>query len=293
MRFRIHLLRLAFTAGLLLFIGTLCIPVDYTQKARIRASTYEVARQLTDTHRWRQWSKAGPSLQFRYISPLSVAATLDSPTRAVRYVITICSPLNDTSTLLCSCSRIPLWKKLYYSVAPGAAPAGPLHDLRNFMEHIPLRYGYDLRLVPVRDTLILTAAAVMPRETADAAVPRLRRDLLQFIRGMRLPADTGFYYRTFIRSGDSIHVAVGIPVHQQDKDSHGIRFLRLPAGGKLLTARYEGSYEYRKNVYQAMETFMKDQHLRPVAQPYESYLATDTLPLQGQNITIDIYYPVY
>lgn len=298
MRSRAYLVRLVAAAGVLLITGGLFIPVDFRQEVRIRAATYEVARQLTDTLRWLQWCTSlsrtgGTTLRLQYISPLSVAATLNSPGGAARYDISVCSPLNDTATIVCSRRRISLWRRLYAKLAPAGPDANPLPDLKHFMEHIPLRYGYDLQLAPVRDTLILTAAAVLPRGKADTAVPRLYRELLQFIRGARLPADTGFYYRTFINAGDSIRVAVGIPVHRHDKDSAGIRTLRLPKGGKLLTAHYEGAYDGKEKVYKAMESYMQDHRLRPVAQPYERYPAAGTLSRQGQGIAIDLYYPVY
>ncbi len=291
---RTYLVRLAAAAGVILLTGGLCIPTDFRQEVRIRAATYEVARQLTDTNQWRQWYPAltrpgDTTLQLQYINPLSVTATLHTRTSTKHYTITVCSPLNDTSTVICSSRRIPFWQQLYLS----PAAATPLLYLKNFMEHVPIRYGFDLRLVPVRDTLILTTAAILPRGKTDTATPRLHRELMQLIRAIRLPADTDFYYRTFINTGDSIRVAVGIPVHRHTKDSLGIRCLRLPEGGRLLTAHYVGLYKDRQKVYAAMGSYMQDHRLRPVAQPYERYPAADTLLPQDQNITIDLYYPVY
>jgi len=269
---RPNIVRLSVAMGILLLVVSLFLPASLQEKVSIHASSYDVARQLMDHSRWPRW-----------------CITADS---ATRYEFTITSMPSDTTTTMYSRRPMPLWRKLYYCLSPDALPLSPIHDLKSFMEDTRRHYGFDLRVVPVRDSLILTAS--MPRHQTDSAgTTHLYRRLLQLIHLRHLSADTAFFYKTLIGSGDSARIAVGIPVHQPTKDTAGITLLHLPPGGKLLTSSWRGTYGSRQRLYDAMALFMKDENLRPVALPLEKYLIADTLVHPDQHIAIDIFYPVF
>ena len=111
-----------------------------------------------------------------------------------------------------------------------------------------------------------------------------------YINANRLPSEKNYFYTTDL---DSNKVAVCIPVYKRLHDTGNIKFLELPATGRLVEASYSGALSEKPSIYTAINNFMIDQHLKQVAQPLEQYNIADTMPNPGSNIKLKIYFPVF
>jgi hypothetical protein len=69
--------------------------------------------------------------------------------------------------------------------------------------------------------------------------------------------------------------------------------LQLPGNGRLVEGNYSGKLSEKRLIYNAINSFMLDQHLKQVAQPFEQYNVADTILRADNNINIKIYYPVF
>lgn len=273
----------------------------------IYASLYDVAKQINDLNNWKKWNvdlknnevpiagnfsddqlaiiKPGHSYTLHHINPLAVSLIIKNKNKTDSFLIKA-SPLTGTSVYIEwseKSSLLGLTKK-------STSTSSIRNDFAMFkaiMENLQLKYGFPIKLVPVKDTLLLTLIATISEKDI---VPLLYRQLVTYINANRLPSEKNYFYKTDL---DSNKVAVCIPVYKRLHDTGNIKFLELPATGRLVEASYSGALSEKPSIYTAINNFMIDQHLKQVAQPLEQYNIADTMPNPGSNIKLKIYFPVF
>jgi hypothetical protein len=103
-------------------------------------------------------------------------------------------------------------------------------------------------------------------------------------------------------SKDTTEVAVGLSVHSLGPEEEGIKFLELPAAGRLLVGSYTGSYSQMGELYRVMDQYMGDKRLRKVAMPMEKrpfpsgangICGNSGMPKDSQDERLELAYPIY
>ncbi len=301
--------KIVIAAALILLITIACfIPFENKTGIVIYASLYDVAKQINDLNNWKKWNtdlnqnnvqitgsfnsdqlaiiKPGYSYTLHHINPLAVVLKRKNKNKSDSSLIEI-SPLTDTSVYI-------EWsgKSSVSGLITKATSTSLIHDdfamFKAMMEDVQLKYGFPVKLVPVKDTLLLTVVATKSGEKN--ITPLLYQQLVSYINTNNLPSEKNYFYKTDL---DSNKVAVCIPVYKQLHDTKNIKFLELPATGRLVEATYSGMPANKPAVYTAINNFMIDQHLKQVAQPLEQYNIADTMPNLNSNISLKIYFPVF
>jgi effector-binding domain-containing protein len=68
--------------------------------------------------------------------------------------------------------------------------------------------------------------------------------------------------------------------------------MAVPPKGRAVVGYYEGNYAGLKKLYAAMEKYIYDKHLHPVAAKYEKYLINPHSSADSLHMKIEIYYPI-
>jgi hypothetical protein len=278
----------------------------------IKAHLYDVAKQVNDLNNWKKWDadisnskikisgdyttdetvtlSYGQYYSLHHVNPLEVSLKRNLSHASTSSLITISPSNNDDSTYIAWSETITIYTLIARSFSKNHSPQNNLNSLKHLLEDKNYKYGFFIKLVPVKDTLILTAEAEVTDNTSTHIVTYLYNSLYSFIKKNRLPAESRYFYKTILNNNK---VAVGIPVYKQLSNSDKLKFLQLPANGRLVEGSYQGSLADKQSIYKAFYSFMSDQHLKQVAQPLEQYYVADTLLSANSHINIKIFYPVF
>ena len=289
---------------LIIFLGL--IPFNNKQQIVIKASLYDVAKQINDLNNWKKWNInfinknihvsgsfaddqsvtiAPDSLYtLHHINPLtiSLARKGNNSTSSVIEIL----PVTDSTTNILWNENITLFKLLTGSNSRNVS----LNNLKKLLEDINYKYGFLIRIVPVKDTLILTLESNTSNTYSINIVAELYHSLQLFIQENHLPAEKKYFYKTQLINGK---IAIGIPVYKHINNRDDIKFLQLPSNGRLIEGTYSGKLGGKQIIYSAITNFMMDKHLKQVAQPLEQYNVGDTDLQPNSNVNIKIYYPIF
>ena len=275
----------------------------------IKAQLYDVAKQINDLNNWKKWypdlhnkSKisgdyttdqvatltTGQQFILHHINPLTVSLTRKAKNNSSTSLITISPAAGDSLTSVSWQENVSVYKMMERSFTKTNSRVITLNNLKNLMEDAHYKYGFFINIVPVKDTLILTAQGSL-NDSANITA-KLYHTLQAFITQNKLPAETSYFYKTELENNK---IAVGIPVFKKKNDADGIQFLKLPANGRLVEGIYSGNVADKQSIYTSINNFMLDQHLKQVAKPLEQYDVADTILHANKNTTIKIYYPVF
>ena len=286
------------------------IPFNNKRQVVVKEQLYDVAKQINDLNNWKRWNvdlknddiKISESYNtdqtaiidnkqsylLHHINPIAVSLirTVDNDSSAS--IISLSPSPNDSATVVTWSENITIFEIVKRNITHVNSRQDNLDSLKTLMEDVNHKYGFFIRLIPVKDTLILTAES--PGNDSSNIISHLYRQLQEFIIENKLPAEKNYFYTTQLSDNK---IAVGIPVYKQLNNTENIKFLQLPGNGRLVEGSYSGSISGKRPIYTAINNFMLDQHLKQVAQPLEQYNVADTILNLDKNINLKIYYPVF
>lgn len=292
----------------MVLLGVCFIKFNNVSSIVVKAPLYDVARQVNDFNNWKKWDtifKTGSSVTggfssnqttvttngtyiLHHLSPVAFSLTKNSKGSRATTFITI-APLTDSATIITSEEKRTVLNYIVQGSSHGTG-AGIIANFKAWMENADNKYGYPIQLVPVKDTLILTVKEAFDSPHINVVTGKLYNLLHSFIQQHNLPFEKGYFYKTVLSDKE---IAVGIPVYKQVKDTGNINCLQLPRNGRLVQGRYTGNIANIASIYTAITNFMLDKHLKQVAQPLEQYNVADTAAAAGNNVTVNIFYPIF
>jgi len=299
---------LIIAAGIVIVLLGVCF-IEFNNKSSIvvKAPLYDVAKQVNDINNWKKWDttfKAGGNSDtggfnndqtlvtasgtytLRHTSPVALSLTKNNNGSNAITLFAL-TPLTDSTTVITSEEKITAFSYLTQNTAGGTSI---MASFKTWMEDATKKYGYAIQLVPVKDTLILTATAIIEDSSGKNTTGALYNLLYGFIQQHQLPFEKDYFYKTVINNKQ---VAIGIPVYKPVSDTSNIHCLQLPRNGRLIEGLYSGSTNNISSIYTAVANFMMDKHLKQVAQPLEQYNVADTAPRPNSDIKIKVYYPIF
>lgn len=276
----------------------------------IKAPLYDVAKQINDLNNWKKWyvdlqnDDVNVSGKFNtdqtlktefytytlhHITPVAILITKKKSVTTLSSSIELI-PINDSTTSVSWKERLNFFEMIKRSINTRHSRKTNLDNLKKLMEDPNNKYGFFIKIVPVKDILILTAETKLIDNTSTHTVAFLYNQLETFIKENNLRSEKNYFYTTQLSDNK---IAVGIPVYKQVKNTENIKFLQLPGNGRLVEGIYTGKVADKRSIYNAINSFMLDQHLKQVAQPLEQYNVADTVLNNNEDVNLKIYYPVF
>lgn len=300
---------LIIAAGIAVVLLGVC-SIEFNNKSNIvvKAPLYDVARQVNDLNNWKKWDtifKASSSIKgafssdqtattinatytLHHLSPVALSLIKSNNGNSKTTLVTI-APLTDTATVIITEEKTNIFGYLAQNKASKDG-AAIMDNFKAWMEDAASKYGYPIQLVPVKDTLILTAKAPVTDTSVNNTTGNLYKLLYNFIRQHQLPFEKNYFYKTVLNDKE---IAVGIPVYKPVKDTGNIHCLQLPHAGRLIEGQYNGNAANIQTIYTAVNIFMMEKHLKQVAQPLEQYNVADTAMPKNSNVKVKVYYPIF
>ncbi|HTR32002.1 MAG TPA: hypothetical protein VMH27_22175 [Puia sp.] len=264
----------------------------------ISAPIIEVSPVLTDISNWPRWFAGAGDYRFQLIDKNPAGLTVKSERAKIQSVYTIAAypdslPANTRVRWTTVTSGFDWIKqKLWYT---DDNPASRLAALKNYFEDPRQFYGFDIRLEPVKDSLVLTKDRMVKKTAEGAVLGQLFKEIGEFIAKAHLGIniDTCRMATFYDETQDSIHIAAGVPVSIRISPSEdGIHLLEMPAKGKMLVGLYRGPYGGLSMLYGAMRKYALDKKLAVVGAVYEKYLTPAANARDSLDMTIELHFPV-
>jgi effector-binding domain-containing protein len=302
--------KLFIAVGLIVLVIVLSfIPFNNKREIVIKAQLYDAAKQINDLHNWKKWYTgleadsikisgsfnndqsaitSAYSYTLHHLNPLAVS--LIRKNNSTSSSIIEIAPQTDSTIVVSWNEKIIIFEMIKRSIKPQYSRQTNLNNLKKLLEDVNYKYSFLIKIVPVKDTLILTAETSLADKEAATVITNLYRELQAFIKENMLPAEKKYFYKTRLSNNK---IAVGIPVYKQAHNRENIKLLQLPHNGRLVEGIYSGKVSDKRSIYNAINNFMLDQHLKQVAQPLEQYNVADTILQPNSNVNVKIYYPVF
>jgi hypothetical protein len=278
---------------------------------------YDVAGQFTDLRNWTNWhpglrGKNPRDLQFS--GDPEKAGSYVETSEGTRFTLTAVNPagvvykesgkgkityhsLIAYSGSMGKTSRVTgiryagAWEWLKEKMRSRNKTSVELLGLKHFMEDPLAYYGFPIGIIPVTDTLILTLQAIVPAGEVNRQLRQSDADLVAYTDANKLAGKPYRYISRKDAGQGRIGVAVGIPVNKRAPETKGMKFLELPAQGRLLSGRTIGGPARLKALFASMEKYMKDKGLKRVADPLEKY---EHLPVpDSTGLDVEVQIPIY
>lgn len=185
------------------------------------------------------------------------------------------------------------WDWIREKVSPQNKIIRVLQSFMFFVENPLTFYGFPIEIRPVSDSLIMTGQRIIRAGAKNLPIQQIYKELTDYARANNLPYKT--YHYISIKATDSGHirVAVGIPVNKRGPAVKDIKFLEMPIRGRLLIGSVTGSPARIKELYVAMEKYIKDKNLKRVADPLEKYGYFPVSAEDSLHISVEVQIPIY
>ena len=305
--------------GLLILIAAILLAsmsiFNYRQSIIIHEAIYDVAFQFNKLQNWKNWHKEfGGKNDILFVTNNQIQ---EASLAGKKYTIHILNPtaieINQTvnrETAHAFLTAIPYKDGSFTYVEWNEKITGitwlkrklfnqdiieeSLDNLKTFFLDDNRKYGFTIKIIPVKDTLILTKIMMIRPQEIKSGIPLLYSELRNYIISNHIFQTADFYFVSFTAANkEKTELAVGIPVHTELPPLDGFKFLRLPSTGRLLEGAYKGTYAGRQELYNAMDKYIMDKKLKKVAQPLEKYNNSLTEINDTTQVTMTLLYPVF
>ncbi|MET0636495.1 MAG: GyrI-like domain-containing protein [Chitinophagaceae bacterium] len=307
----VRMVALATFILLLVILGRMTTSVE--RMIRVNADYYDVSLQLSNIENYKSWytgfsdgtvgtgdsagrpvlkSVTGRELIVKTETPSQVMVTEKDGSVSTSQTISAIPLSNQKQTEVIWSARMPWYKRIYHFFTGRDPLQEGLLNIKATMEDPSLRYGFQIEVSPVRDTIILTSRQSAPDSSRNSTLQLLYDTLESYITRFRPDGAKNYYYVTSNAvSEKNKEYAVGIPVSMPSLPDEGIEYLRLPATGRVLTGK--GTVGHLGELYTAMNRYANDQGLQKVAQPLEKYdIEPAMLPAHPEE-NVELVFPIY
>ncbi|TDH29317.1 hypothetical protein EXU57_04435 [Segetibacter sp. 3557_3] len=293
---------------ILVIIYFLPIPVSQTRSIIIEGSYEKVQYLLNDLHHWRIWwpdpaaiksidNTLLVTIQDRYVLQRKEALglQLSNNKQGILHTISV-HPLNEATTAVSwqvnSSFRNLAGEKLGAFFGTRTSIQSCLNSLKSHVEDPDKYYGYNIRVVPVEDTLIVVNRMACSKPAISSCLRALSGALQRALTtaGYTGKAEKMFYVDS--SRNDTTFVMAGLSIEKRVLVRPPIEMMKMPKA-HIVVGEYEGDYVHVGRIHQAMLRYMKDHNISQVAVPYEKFMVEPRNAMDSQHVKLKVYYPPY
>ena len=287
------------------------IPVSHTTSVTIRAPFEKVLAQVSSLERWKRWwpEPSGvqvigdtnfhtPRTEYRIDRKQSLGLVLTQDNKSVYHLLTVTPGAGDSSCTLD-------WKEIaylrtavtariksFFNRGDNYTPAALTQHIRESTE-VPLKYyGFRITIEPVEDTLVLVQQIYCTKENVNRSIEQIYTTVQQYLDALHY---TGRAERMFfvdsVRS-DSVRVMAGFSITKRIPLKAPFQMMTMPKA-HIVTGEYEGDYRNIGSIHAAMNEYMKDHNITPVAVVYEKLLTQPRTREDSMHVKARVYYPSF
>jgi len=292
------------TVSLLLvaLIAACFIPVTAEKRVIIRASMLNTTRELSKPAEWLKWQPAltaacagntgcstvfdsaensfsikAPQSNILVTSRGPIFTITETGNNPANYVYTVIPSIEDDSTSVLIETKQNLLQSLFTSFSSKPYPAKAIDSLKSFMETPERYYGFKIEMHAIIDSNVVAITQKTSVANRVATLHSMQAAINNYISAnqlIKLPVTMVHYQQS---NNDSLEMMMGVPVNKTAKPAGNVSCMQLTPKGRMVMAYYKGSFAGRADVYKAVQRYMSDRQLRPVAASFERY-TTNAIP---------------
>lgn len=300
-----------------LLVVLLLIPVDYQTAVPVKGSFLNIYTILSNPQKWKLWFPA-----FRQVPPSDTAGitvqkdtasfTINSPQVGLkvanngmtfnieelapkerRYSYVVMPLQQGRKTQIIATEKLSLFRYLLAQVSSSYQGNSHVYDFQHFMETDSLLYGCRIFKTKVPEAnLIVIRKAVAAKEKFVAAHSMLAT-LQQFIKEHQLTRMQPVIAQFLPKGNDSAQVNVGFFINRETSSAGPVTFVRMPKGGPLYAAYFNGTFNQRKKVYNGLQQFFTDHLYQSAILPFETYLDNRLPTSDTSHVNIKVNFTTY
>ena len=310
--------KIAFAALLLIVLTSLFIPVSERRTVSINASIFNVYSLLVTPGAWENWrpdlrkiigndstkisiQKNKGSFVMRYSDlELDVRSAggifyiddgFDKKTSSYKYVLV---PEKDPArTSVTVYKEASVLSYLADKFGQASFAETHIHDLKNFLETDSLHYGFSIVKSKVPDNdLVEIKKEVLTKDKFSQASLSFSA-LQQYVQANHAKQMQPVIAQFLPKGKDSTQVNVGMYIDRVVKPGKDIKFVTMPKGGPLYSAKFSGSFNQRQKAYSGIRQYFVDHHYQSIILPFEMYL-DNKLPVSDTSmVNIRVNFSAY
>ncbi len=311
--------RIAFAAIVIIAVALTVIyfiPTVSQKEVIVKASIINTVREISNPDEWKKWHPLLKTACVQDTSGCSVikkteanSFTIQTATYSVavavhgasfditetgnnHYNYTVTSSLHDdTSRVIVTAQRSLLLDIL--APSSGNTPAFQYADsLKKFIETPSAYYGFPLDTTGVTDTNVVTMHKKIPANKRAEELNKMHNAIRAYIQSNHLQIQQPPIAHLQPYGKDSIDVMTGIAVNKIAPPANNITCMQMPKG-RMLVGYYSGPYSGLKNLYSAMNRYIKDKFMQKAASSFEKYIDNKVPESDSTQVSIKVYYPVF
>ena len=282
------------------------IPVTTSVGVRVNATYFNLFQQLEVAHNWIKWqpelkrlaskgalkvdsSKTGFQIKggdvvfnvkYDNSNNFSIHEVKNNKEFNYKYAIGPDSSANSAIVLVSfKTNLLGYWRAKYNG--RGINQTAILH-LKAFMESTKLYYGFSIERKQTTGKLILVKNEVVCKNNQFTEINKIVKELNDLVVKHQLQVVNAVQMQNTALAADSVRVMVGLPVNKKATVQGNVVYMNMPPG-KILVGTFSGKYKDKQKIYDAMQSYIQDNYLHPLIQPYERF-PDNKLPVSDNEI---------
>jgi len=308
---------------LLLFLAVLAsllIPVNQQKTILIKSSFLNLYSLLSNPEKWERWrpdiqkdiladsgkisiKKDTGSFTIKY-APLELLVKLKGNSfdieeknngKSTHYSY-IVAPLPNklpAQTILAVDKKTKLLNYLIGQVSEASFADTHIDDLKKFMENDDLLYGFKITKIRVPESNLIVVRKEVLKNKKFAEAAQMLTQLQQFVKMHGVKQMQPLIAQFLPRGEDSSQVNVGFFIDKEVVSDKAVTFVRMPKGGPLYSAVFNGKFNKRQKVYNALQQYFIDHTYQSAILPFESYLDNKLPTSDTDDVNIRVNFSTY
>lgn len=302
----------------LVILSAFLIPVQQQETIPVKASFLNIYSLLAKPDKWQKWrsdlssvptsdsakvfiKKNDGSFAIKYeLLQLNVTyqgntfgITEHNNDKTISYSFVVIPDTGLNKSFIAVYKKTSLISYLAGKFRPVSFSDTHVNDLKNFMETDSLRYGCRIfkTRVPVANLIVIRRVVLAKDKFTEAA--KMLSALQRYTQTHNVK-QTQPLIAQFLRKGkDSAQVNIGFFIDKETKSYNDITFMRMPKGGPLYSARFNGKFNKRQSIYDGVSQYFIDQKYQSAILPFESYLNNKLPTTDTDKIKIQVNFTAY
>jgi effector-binding domain-containing protein len=295
------------------------IPITEEKTITINASFFNVYRVLSTPAKWKEWRSDLKRIPIADTAKISIfkdtgffaikfpklllrVKTLDgvfniddySNNRNVKYSYFAIPAKALNTTVLSVDKRTSAIVYLFQRFDESTFADTHINDLKTFMETDSLKYGCVITKTRVPEANLVVIDETVAKKDKFTEAEKMLSQLQEFVRKHNLKQTQPVIAQYFDKpKTDSTQLKVGIFIDQETVSENNVVFTRMPKGGPLYVAKFNGKFEDRVKIYTGLQQYFTDHLYQQAILPFEFYLDNKLPASDSDKVNIQVNFSTF
>lgn len=295
------------------------IPVTEEKTIAVNASFFNVYHVLATPARWKEWRsdlrkipvadtskisiyKDTGSFEIKFTNFLLKVKASDglfsvddySNNKNVTYSYYAVPAKDPKTTIVTVDKKTPAVSYLFQHFDESTFTDTHINDLKTFMETDSLKYGCNITKTRVPEANLVVINEIVEKKDKFTEAGKMLAELQAFVKKHGLRQTQPVIAQYFDKpKTDSTQLKVGLFIDKETVSEKNIVFTRMPKGGPLYVAKFDGRFKDRMKVYAGLQQYFTDHLYQQAILPFEFYL-DNKLPVSDTGkVNIQVNFSTY